>query len=182
MKWEPFEEIEGCGVLTYDRFDDERGFFEEIYNKKKMAEAGVPLPWSWAQDNVSFSYGGVLRGFHLQRSHPQGKLVTCLAGRIMDVCLDLRPQSPTFLKMTRVILDGAEPRSFWLPPGTAHAFIAFDESMIHYRCTTAYDSDSDCGVNAMSPEVAMVWPPGEFIRSEKDRALPKLVDYMRAQG
>lgn len=178
MRWEPHDEILGCGILHYPRFEDDRGFFQELYNRKEMVKADVPLPFAWAQDNTSFSVAGVLRGFHLQRAHPQGKLVTCLLGRILDVCLDLRRDSPTFLKMTRVILDEAKPCSFWLPPGTAHAFIALEDSMIHYRCTTPYDKESDGGVNAMSPEVAMVWPPGTFHRSEKDRALPSLAEYL----
>lgn len=179
MKWEPFDEIKDCGMLTYDRFEDDRGYFNETYNRKVMADEGIPLPWSWAQDNASWSYAGVLRGFHIQRNNPQGKLVTCLAGRIMDVCLDLRPSSPTFLKMTRVILDGEHPRSFWLPPGTAHAFIAFEDSLVHYKCSTPYDKESDGGVNASSPELAMVWPPGTWIRSEKDRRLPLLTEYLK---
>lgn len=181
MKWEPFDEIKDCGMLTYDRFEDDRGYFQEIWNKNKMAKEGIPLPWSWAQDNTSFSFAGVLRGFHIQSHQPQGKLVTCLAGRIMDVCLDLRRDSPTFLKMTRVILDADHTRSFWLPPGTAHAFIAFEDSLVHYRCTTPYDRESDGGVNSSSPELALVWPPGHFIRSNKDRELPMLVDYMKTQ-
>ena len=179
MKWEPFNEIEGCGLVTYERYEDDRGYFQELWNRPRLAEAGVPLPWSWAQDNTSFSHAGVLRGFHIQREQPQGKLVTCLAGRIMDVCLDLRRASPTFLRMTRVILDGAEPQSFYLPPGTAHAFIALTEALIHYRCSTAYDRNSDGGVDAMSPELAMVWPPGSWYRSAKDRGLPKLMDYVQ---
>lgn len=178
MKWEPFEEVKDCGMLHYDRFGDERGFFQELYNRKACIKAGAPFMWSWAQDNVSYSHAGVLRGFHVQKNNPQGKLVTCLLGKIMDVCLDVRPGSPTFMKMTRVILDGEHPSSFYLPPGTAHAFIAMTDAMIHYRCTTEYDKDSDGGINAMSPEVSMVWPPGQWIRSEKDRQLPSLVDYL----
>lgn len=180
MKWEAFDEIKDCGIVHYPRFEDERGWFQELWNKKTLAEAGVPLPWAWAQENTSFSYAGVLRGFHVQQNAPQGKLVTCLAGSILDVCLDLRRDSPSYLRMTRVLLDGAEPRSFWLPPGTAHAFIALSDALIHYKCTTPYDAASDGGVNASSPEVAMVWPPGEWTRSEKDRGLPKLVDYLNS--
>lgn len=179
MRWTSFTEIESCGLLEYDRYEDDRGYFQELLSRKKLVEAGIPLPWNWAQDNTSFSYAGMLRGFHLQRKNPQGKLVTCLAGRIMDVCLDLRPKSPTFMRMTRVILSGEAPQSFWLPPGTAHAFIALTDALIHYRCTTAYDPDSDGGVNASSPEVAMVWPPGTWMRSEKDRRLPMLMDYVK---
>lgn len=178
MKWEAFDEIKDCGAITYQRHEDERGWFQELWSAEKNYDAHIPLPTKWAQDNTSFSYAGVLRGFHIQRRKPQGKLVTCLAGRILDVCLDLRRDSPTYLRLTRVILDGSEPRSFWLPPGTAHAFIAITDALIHYRCTTPYDPATDGGVNATSPELALVWPPGEWIRSAKDRALPKLVDYL----
>lgn len=177
--WEPFDEIKDCGVLRTERYEDERGYFQEIWNRKEFASLGIPLPWNWAQDNISFSFAGVMRGFHLQRESPQGKLVTCIYGKIMDVCLDLRPTSPTYLKMTRFILDGDSGDSFYLPPGTAHAFLAFENSLVHYRCTTTYDKNSDGGVNAVSPELSMVWPPGNFFRSEKDRALPMLVDYLK---
>lgn len=182
MKWTEFSEIEGCGLVTLDRYEDDRGYFSEMWNRQEFAKSNVPLPWNWAQDNMSFTYAGVLRGFHMQRENSQGKLVTCIYGKIMDVCLDLRPESKSFLKMTRVILDGDHGQSFWLPPGTAHAFIAFENSLVQYKCTTPYHKESDGGVNAMSPEVAMVWPPGKFFRSEKDRALPMLVDYLKTMA
>lgn len=178
MKWEPFAEVKDCGVLHYDRYQDDRGYFQELYNRKACIDAGAPFPWAWAQDNVSYSHAGVLRGFHVQSNNPQGKLVTCLLGRIMDVCLDVRHSSPTFMKMTRVILSEEQGASFYLPPGTAHAFIALEPSIIHYRCTTPYDKDSDGGINASSPEVSMVWPPGQWTRSEKDLKLPNLMDYL----
>lgn len=181
MKWIPFDEVKDCGLVTYDRHEDERGWFQELWNKREQAIAGIPLPWSWAQDNTSFSYAGVLRGFHLQSFQPQGKLVTCIAGRIMDVCLDLRLNSPTFMRMTRVMLDGGEAKSFWLPPGCAHGFIAITDAIVHYRCDTLYDPKFDGGVNATSPELAMVWPPGSWIRSEKDRKLPLLMDYLQGR-
>jgi dTDP-4-dehydrorhamnose 3,5-epimerase len=182
IEWEPCNEIEGCGIVRYNDYQDDRGYFKEVWNRKTFAEAGIPLPWNWAQDNVSFSHAGVLRGFHIQNKNPQGKLITCIYGRIMDVCLDLRRESPTFMKMTRVILDGESSMSFYCPPGTAHAFIALEASLVHYRCTTAYEREHDGGVNSSSPELAMVWPPGSFMRSEKDRALPMLVDYLKAMA
>lgn len=180
MKFVPFDEIEGCGMLTYPRYDDDRGFFQELFNRQIIANEKIPFPWSWAQENVSASYAGVLRGFHIQGNKPQGKLVTCLMGRIMDVCLDLRPNSKSFMKMTRVFLDSTNPQSFYLPEGTAHAFIALTDCLVHYKCTTPYDKHSDGGVNAITPELAMVWPPGEWQRSDKDRALPNLVDYLNS--
>lgn len=182
MKWHAYDEVEGCGILELEHRIDDRGFFMEMFNKQEIAKNGIPLPWSFAQENLSYSHAGVLRGFHVQTNNPQGKLVTCLGGRIMDVCLDLRPQSPTFMSMTRVILDPEKPMSFWLPPGTAHAFIALEPSFVHYLCSTVYDPASDTGIDACSPEVAMVWPPGKFIRSERDRALPKLVEYLGGLG
>lgn len=178
MKWIPYNEIVDCGIVEYERFADDRGYFQELWNRKTLAENGIPLPWNYAQDNTSFSYEGVMRGFHIQSNNPQGKLVTCLYGKIMDVCLDLRHTSPTFLHMTRVILDGRRAQSFWLPPGTAHAFLALENSLIHYKCTTPYDKESDGGANACSPELQFVWPVGNFFRSEKDRELPMLSEYL----
>lgn len=180
ISWTPFDEIYGSGVLNFKRHEDDRGYFQEQWSREAFAKEGIPLPWNWAQDNTSFSFAGVQRGFHLQRNNPQGKLVTCLYGKIMDVCLDLRVESPTYLKMTRIMLNGDHAQSFWLPPGTAHAFLAFENSLVHYRCTTPYDAATDGGINSMSPELAMVWPPGAFIRSERDRDLPLLVDYLKA--
>lgn len=182
MKWEPFTEIEGCGLLSLDPHFDERGYFMEMFNKRRIVDEKIPLPWGFAQENISFSAPGVQRGFHIQMDNPQGKLVTCLSGKIMDVCLDLRPKSETFLKMTRVMLYGQRPQSFWLPPGTAHAFLAFEESCVHYLCSTVYDAKSDTGINADSPEIKFVWPPGNFIRSEKDRSLPMLMDWIGKLG
>lgn len=178
MKWEPFKEIRDCGVLVVDRHEDERGSFEEMWNRKEFARAGIPLPWNWAQDNMSYSLQGVLRGFHIQRNEPQGKLVTCLAGRILDVCVDVRRDSPTFMHMTRVILDHSEGKSFYLPPGTAHAFLALTDALVHYRCTTAYDKESDGGFNAFTPEAGYIWPGGQFVRSEKDLRLPTLQQWL----
>lgn len=178
MKWHAFDEIQGCGVLEYPRHCDDRGYFQENLNRKTLASEGIPLPWSWAQDNTSFTYAGVIRGFHLQKNNPQGKLVTCIYGKIMDVCLDLRMDSPTFMKMTRIMLDGDTPQSFYLPAGTAHAFVAFEDSIIHYKCTTPYDAESDSGINACSEELQFVWPPGKYIRSEKDQNLQTLRSYL----
>lgn len=180
MRWYGYDEIDGCGILEHDPWHDERGMFSELFNRTEIAEKGIPLPWQWAQDNVSFSWKGVQRGFHVQRVNPQGKLVTCLHGKIMDVCLDVRPRSPTFLKITRCVLSHERLQSFYLPPGTAHAFLAMEDSLVHYKCSTAYHKESDTGIDATSPEVAMVWPPGQYFRSPKDRALPKLVDFLNA--
>jgi dTDP-4-dehydrorhamnose 3,5-epimerase len=179
VKWHPFDEVKDCGVVERDRYSDDRGFFQETWNRKEWAKAGIPLPWGWAQENTSFSRQGVLRGFHLQSENPQGKLITCVYGKIMDVCLDLRPHSPTFMKMTRMILDGSEALSFYCPPGTAHAFLAMESSMVSYHCTQPYDQTVDGGINATSPELAMVWPPGEYFRSERDRSLPSLSEYLQ---
>lgn len=178
MIWHPFEEIKDCGLLELSQHQDMRGYFMETFNKETFAKNGIPLPWGWAQDNISYSHAGVMRGFHFQKENPQGKLITCLYGNILDVCLDLRKTSPSYLKMTRVLLSHKKAQSFYLPPGTAHAFLALEDSLIHYRCSTPYHKESDYGIDACSPELAMVWPMGEFLRSDRDRALPKLMDYL----
>lgn len=180
MKWTAFDEVHECGVIEYDVHADQRGWFMETFNRREVACEGIPIPWQWAQDSLSFSLQGVQRGFHLQRRNPQGKLVSCLIGKILDVCLDLRRDSPTFMKITRVILSSDKAMSFYLPPGTAHAFLALEHALVQYKCTSSYDAETDGGVDAMSPELAFVWPEGNFFRSEKDRALPKLVDYLNS--
>lgn len=180
MNWLNIPEVSGCGLLMLEPKFDERGYFMETWNRQKYAaDIDILLPFNFAQDNVSFSKKGVLRGFHIQSNNPQGKLVTVLDGKILDVCFDARRTSSTFGKCTRVMLDGENPQSFWLPPGTAHAFLALEDSVVHYKCSTPYDAESDGGFNAYSPDLSMLWPPGRYLQSEKDRKLPPVMDYLK---
>lgn len=168
--------IEGCWTVKNDVFRDDRGTFLETWNSKDFSEVGLPI--KWPQDNVSVSHRTVMRGLHIQRRKPQGKLVRCLRGSILDVCLDLRDDSPTFKRMHIEILQKGQ--GLYLPPGTAHGFLALsNQSVVYYKCTTLYDKNSDGGVNFMSVDQQIMGGlNGTFIMSPKDMGLPMLEDWL----
>src|SRR4051812_40996367 len=114
-------DIPGCVTIEQDLFTDFRGTFEEHFNAGRFRDAG--LPGIFTQDNISVSKAGVIRGLHVQRRWPQGKLIRVLKGRIYDVCVDARLSSPTFGKFEAVILDDKSRRSFYVPEGCAHGFM-----------------------------------------------------------
>lgn len=172
-------EVEGCILIHVPTFEDNRGSFSEVYNQDLFAKHGLPI--SWPQDNHSFSKFNVLRGLHVQSEDPQGKLVRAITGTIMDVCLDLRPNSATFKKYTAQLLFGT--RALYLPPGTAHGFYCFSkEAHVYYKCTSLYRPDKDGGVLWNDPENGMDWGGVKPIVSAKDNALPKLSDYIASRG
>lgn len=169
--------VNDCVLIDSPIFRDDRGMFAEAFQIKHFGEIG--LPTVWPQDNISSSQKLVIRGLHIQRKNPQGKLVRCTNGLIWDVCLDLRPLSPTFMKHHAVMLYPG--RAMYLPPGTAHGFLALEpHSSIYYKCTTLYDRDTDGGVNPFDPELNIKWPAPEIgaIMSEKDRALPMAAKWL----
>lgn len=173
--------IPGALIVRFPQHEDHRGTFEESYHAEKFDRAG--LPPMWLQDNLSVSYGGVIRGLHLQKVNPQGKLVRCLQGSIWDVCVDLRAGSPTFGEWTRVHLRENDQMGFYLPPGTAHGFLALERrNVVHYKCTTLYEPGADGGVAWDDEHLGIPWPidnPERLIVSAKDRLLPGFLDYAK---
>lgn len=168
-------EIPGVLVIEPLVHRDPRGYFLETWRDDRYASAG--LPSAWAQDNVSRSSMGVLRGLHVQNPHPQGKLVTVLAGKVWDVAVDIRRGSPTFGRWAGVQLDGDSMRQFWVPAGCAHGFVVLSEDVIFsYKCTDRYDRDSEFGVRWDDPDIGIEWPVDAPVLSEKDAALPLLRD------
>lgn len=171
-------EIDGCFYISFNKFPDRRGYFHEVY--KESVYKLYNLPTSWAQDNFSYSKKNVLRGLHIQSKNPQGKLVTCFGGSITDVCLDLRKDSPSYLK--HVIRDVYEGKALYCPPGTAHGFyVNSKEAYVYYKCTTPYDPESDGGVYWADQELGIDWPKINPLTSPKDACLPKLSDYLKAR-
>lgn len=170
-------DVDGCFVLDFQPFTDRRGTFFPAYTEELFRDC--KLPTYWPQDSVSCSHAAVLRGLHIQRKNPQGKLVRCIAGSIMDVCLDLRPDSSTFLCIHAEILRDS--KAMYLPPGTAHGFLALEpHSKVYYKCTSPYDRESDGGIDAFDPELRIEWalPQAQVIRSDKDMGLPTLKDWL----
>lgn len=162
--------IDGCLILTPDVYGDHRGSFQELHNARRYAEAGLDV--AFVQDNFSTSAKGILRGLHFQTARPQGKLVQALFGRVFDVCVDIRPDSPTRGEVVTITLDAAEPRQFYLPPGCAHGFaVLSDRAHFFYKCTDFYDAASEKTLLWNDPELGIDWPlDGEPTLSEKDRA------------
>ncbi|MEM7810438.1 MAG: dTDP-4-dehydrorhamnose 3,5-epimerase [Planctomycetota bacterium] len=161
--------IEGCLLVTPDVFGDARGSFQELFHAGRYADEGVPN--SYVQDNFSTSSRGILRGLHFQTRHAQGKLVQVLHGRVFDVCVDIRPDSPTRGQVVTVTLDAAEPRQFYLPPGCAHGFYVLSErAHFFYKCSDFYDASSEKTLLWNDPKLGIDWPlEGEPTLSAKDK-------------
>jgi dTDP-4-dehydrorhamnose 3,5-epimerase len=155
--------------------EDERGFLLESFREAKCHEFGIAGPF--VQDNHSRSLRGVLRGLHMQLRTPQGKLVTVVRGEVMDVAVDLRPESPTFGRHVSAVLSDSNVRLLWIPPGFAHGFCALSEvADVHYKCDAYYDPDDQIGVAWNDPELGIDWPIEDPVLSPRDRELPTLRD------
>ena len=158
-------------------FGDLRGFFLESYHAERYREMGIAA--SFVQDNHSRSEGPVLRGLHAQRRKPQGKLVRVIEGEIWDVAVDVRRGSPRFGRWVSVVLSAANFRQIWVPPGFLHGFCVLrSPAQIEYKVTDFYDPSDEIGVLWSDPELAIPWPVGEPLLSEKDRRLPPLAEIL----
>lgn len=168
-------DLPGCLVLEPQVFGDERGFFYESFNRDKLLAAGLDL--QFVQGNVSASTRGVLRGLHYQWPKPQGKLVSVLEGEVWDVAVDIRRGSPTFGRSTAVVLSAANKRHFWIPPGFAHGFATLsDRALFTYLCTATYDREADAAIRWNDAQLAIDWPVGSPLLSDKDARAPFLDD------
>lgn len=148
--------IEGAVIITPDVYKDDRGFFLETYNEEKYAE--IIGKQTFVQDNMSYSKHGVLRGMHFQTNNPQGKLVRCVDGEVLDFAVDLRKGSPTYGNCQGVVLRARKHNQFWLPPGLAHGFIVLSmDAVFEYKCTTPYDPTSEQSLLWNDPDIAIDW-------------------------
>lgn len=164
-------ELDGCLLLKKTKFDDNRGFFQEIFVRDKFESMGIIA--DFMQDNLSLSKKGVIRGMHFQLASPQGKLVTVFNGEIFDVMLDIRPNSTTFGKWQSINLSAASGDMLWIPPGFAHGFQALsNETMVFYKTTSQYDPAAEKCFNALDPALKINWPLSEITMSEKDTTAP----------
>ena len=165
--------LDGLILLTPTKHGDERGFFMETYRADSWTAQGVPT--DFVQDNHSRSRRGTLRGMHFQTSPGQGKLVRVSRGRVLDVVVDIRRNSPTFGQWDAIELDDELGQQLWIPIGFAHGFcVLSDEADFVYKCTSYYDPATEAGFSFADPEVGIEWPDGELIYSERDRDAPRL--------
>jgi len=152
---------------------DARGWFMETFNAETYRAHG--LPDSFAQDNHSYSTGGVVRGLHYQLEQPQGKLVRCTRGRILDVAVDIRRGSPTFGKWTSVELTADNHHMLWVPPKFAHGFaVLSEEAEVLYKCTTLWHQPSDRSLLWNDPDLAIDWGLTDPSLSPKDASAKPL--------
>ncbi|MHC1685681.1 MAG: dTDP-4-dehydrorhamnose 3,5-epimerase [Clostridiaceae bacterium] len=171
-------EIEGVFIIEPKVFGDNRGYFMETYNYEDFAAAGLDM--KFVQDNQSKSKQGVLRGLHLQKTKPQGKLVRVIKGEVYDVAVDLRKDSPTYGRYVGVILSEENKKQFYVPEGFAHGFVVLtEEAEFTYKCTDFYDPSDEAGVLWNDPDINIAWPLEnieEVLLSEKDKKWDLLRD------
>lgn len=164
--------LKDCFILHPTVFEDERGYFYEKFNEQKFHEL-TGMNGHFVQDNISKSSYGVLRGLHLQKGeHAQAKLVSCLEGKVWDVAVDLRPDSPSFGAWYGVELTGENKVQFYIPRGFAHGFAVLSETAIFaYKCDNFYNKTSEGGILWNDPDLAIDWklPLDKIILSEKDK-------------
>lgn len=172
-------EIPAVKKIITRRFMDERGFFEETYNKSDFASVGIDL--NFVQDNHSLSRkSGTIRGLHYQiPPFAQDKLIRVVKGSILDVAVDLRKGSPTFGRHVHVILSGKEPEQLLVPIGFAHAFCTLEpDTEVFYKVTNLYSSAHAKGILWRDPQLGISWPvkEDEATVSDADRKLPLFSD------
>jgi dTDP-4-dehydrorhamnose 3,5-epimerase len=169
--------LDGVIVIEPDVYRDERGFFVETYRADKYSEAGLSL--KFVQDNQSRSVRGTIRALHAQRNAPQGKLVRAVSGAILDVVVDIRRFSPTFLKWISVELSAKNFRQIYVPPGFAHGICIVSEvAEIAYKCTDYYDPADELRIIWNDPAIGIKWPVSTPILSTKDRDAQTLAEQM----
>jgi dTDP-4-dehydrorhamnose 3,5-epimerase len=167
--------IPGLLVVEPVVHGDSRGYFMESWNAGRYQAHGLPA--SFVQFNVSRSGAGVIRGLHFQYPHAQGKLVSVLEGRLFDVAVDIRSDSPTFRQWAGVELSAQNHRQMYVPEGFAHGFCVLgDSAKLAYLCTTPYHAESDASVAWDDPDIGIDWPLEPASLSAKDRIAPRLKD------
>jgi dTDP-4-dehydrorhamnose 3,5-epimerase len=178
MEFRDFE-IDGPVEIIPRKIGDDRGYFSETFRLNAFRER-VPNA-EFVQDNQSLSVrSGTIRGLHFQTNPAaQGKLVRCLAGRLFDVAVDLRSDSPTYGRWISTILTPDDNNQLWVPVGFAHGFCTLEpNSVISYRVTNYYSPENDKGVAWNDGDIAVEWPSGADAAtlSAKDREQPSLTE------
>jgi dTDP-4-dehydrorhamnose 3,5-epimerase len=149
-------------------FGDDRGFFLETYSAAKYAAAGIDA--AFVQDNHSRSVKGTLRGLHYQSTPGQSKLVRVTSGRIWDVAVDIRPESPTFGRWYGTELDDVRREQLFVPIGFAHGFcVLSDAAEVEYKVSSLYDGKTECSIAYADPELAIPWPVAKPLLSDRDQ-------------
>jgi dTDP-4-dehydrorhamnose 3,5-epimerase len=181
MRWSPTR-IPGVIEFTPSPHVDDRGFFSRTFDADVAREAGID-PDGFVQDSMSRSRRGVIRGLHVRLGEGESKLVRCSSGRVFDVVVDLRPDSPTYRQWLSVVLDGDQQNSVYIPAGCAHGFQALTEPAdTAYRIDRRHDPHDDLTIAHDDPEIAVPWPLPVSAMSESDAAALPLAQLSTALG
>ena len=168
--------IPGLLIVEPRLFKDARGYFFESFSQREFNELVCPV--TFVQDNESRSVHGVVRGLHFQKPpYTQAKLVRCVRGRILDVVVDIRKDSPTFGKHFAAVLSEENHLSLFIPKGFAHGFsVLSDMAVFQYKCDEYYHPEADSGIQALDSALGIDWliPEEEMIMSDKDKLRPCL--------
>lgn len=171
-------DIDGCYLITYKTFHDDRGYFGVPFNKNDFNE-GVGKEIDFVQDNMSYSYKNVIRGLHFQRGDfEQAKLVTCTYGRVYDVVVDIRKNSHTYGNVVKIELGLGLERQLFIPRGCAHGFSVLSEKAIfQYKVDNLYNKESEGGIIYKDSVLNINWgvERGKEIVSPKDLELPTFI-------
>ncbi len=174
--------LKDCFILEPSVFEDERGVFIETFNKKNFNKI-TGLFTDFVQDNQSMSTRGVLRGLHYQKGDfSQAKLVRVVSGKVKDIVVDIRKDSPTFGQHFSIILDDVNHKQLFVPRGFAHGFITLSEtSVFAYKCDNLYNKESEGGIIYNDATLNLDWhlPEEQLIVSAKDIELPSFEKAMQ---
>lgn len=176
MKVIPVPRIDGALLFRPQPYVDERGFFSRTFDADIARAAGID-PDGFAQDSLSRSARGVIRGLHARGGRGESKLVRCSYGVVFDVIVDLRPTSPTYGNWESFELRGDEQVSLYVPAGCAHGFQALTEPAdVSYRIDRPHDPSEDLAITFDDAELAIPWPLPVSITSKRDKEAPSLAE------
>lgn len=165
-------EIEGLVIIEPKVFKDDRGYFFESYNKKRLADNGIDI--DFVQDNQSLSQKGVLRGLHFQNPpYAQTKLVNVIKGSVLDIAVDIRKNSKTYGEYFAVELSEENKKILFIPEGFAHGFLALEnDTIFSYKCSNYYSKESEGSLLWNDKTLNIDWGTKKPILSEKDNIAP----------
>ncbi len=167
-------DIEGVVIFEPTLHGDSRGYFFESFTERQFAEATGRADLRFVQDNQSLSRRGVVRGLHMQLPpHAQAKLVSVTVGKVLDVAVDLRPESPTYGRHVCAVLDDVSHCRMFIPEGFAHGFaVLSDEAIFQYKCSDYYHPECEAALAWDDPDLAIDWQltADEVMLSERDKS------------
>ncbi|MCF0086077.1 MULTISPECIES: dTDP-4-dehydrorhamnose 3,5-epimerase family protein [Streptomyces] len=182
MKANAVPAVAGAYLFRPTPYADERGFFCRTFDADVLRSVGLD-PHAFVQDSLSRSARGVLRGMHLRSGAGEAKLVRCSSGKVFDVVVDLRPDSPTYLGRAFFELSGETQETLYVPAGCAHGFQALTATAdTSYRIDRPHDPAEDVTIRYDDPELAIPWPLPVTSVSPRDREAPGLAEVIERLG